>query len=240
MPLEHINLLGFIFSELPAPVCVVLYTTMGTVQRKANFSPLRVFHRIPSPTWPTPSRVRSATAARDGQWQVPKCGRRSHAVLSKEPEEMISRGFRPYFHIIACSVNILGNHRAVEIGSQGGWEEKWSSCRHAADRLCSGRLEQHCSQWRPWCWIHPPHWLDFLFSPLPSFFSKKILGVCDFSCLTLTRWPLGISGISKWCFLKLHWNLPFGEEWQSGWESAYLGKNKERVTGVPQRRVSHK
>lgn len=38
MPLEHISLLGFIFSELPALLRVVLYTTMGTVQRKANFT----------------------------------------------------------------------------------------------------------------------------------------------------------------------------------------------------------
>lgn len=68
VPVEHINLLGFIFSELLAPVSVVLYTTVGTVQRKANFSLLRIFSRVPFPHMAYPSK----TAARDGQWQVPK------------------------------------------------------------------------------------------------------------------------------------------------------------------------
>lgn len=52
-------------------------------------------------------------------------GRKSHAVLLKEPLEMISCGFKPHFHKVACclGVSILGSHRAAEIVSQGDWEK---------------------------------------------------------------------------------------------------------------------
>lgn len=113
VPIEHINRLGFIFSELLASVCVVLYSTMGTVQRKANFSLLRMFSRVPSPAWHTPPRpgllLQPETAS--GNYLRGE-RRRSHAVLSKEPEEVISCGFGAHFHIVACSVNMLGNHRS--------------------------------------------------------------------------------------------------------------------------------
>lgn len=80
MPLEHINLLGFIFSELPALLCVFLYTTMGTVQRKANFSPLRMFHHVPSP--PGPGLLLQPEMANDKYLRGGR--RRSHEVLLKE------------------------------------------------------------------------------------------------------------------------------------------------------------
>lgn len=57
VPLEHIIQLGFIFSELQAPVCVALHTTKGSVPRKANLSPLRLLNRVPTSTWHTPPKL---------------------------------------------------------------------------------------------------------------------------------------------------------------------------------------
>lgn len=79
-----------------------------------------MFHHVPSP--PRPGLLLQPEMANDKYLRGGR--RRSHEVLLKEPEEMISCGFGPHIHIVACSVNTLGKHRPAEIGSQGDWEEK--------------------------------------------------------------------------------------------------------------------
>lgn len=125
------NPLGFLFSEVQAPEWVVLHTTKRTFPRKANFNPPRMLSpacRPPLPPAPigTPLQGQGCCSQKWPRGTDKRGeGRKSHAVLLKEPLEIISCGFKPHFHLVACclGVSILGNHRAVEIVSQGDWKK---------------------------------------------------------------------------------------------------------------------
>lgn len=91
-------------------------------------------------------------------------GRKPHAVLLKEPLEMISCGFKPPFHMVVCclGVRILGNHRAVEIVSQGDWKRNITiRCVAGPPRILgSWDRNSYCMAHSsgppacPLCWIH--------------------------------------------------------------------------------------
>lgn len=105
--------------------------------------------------------------------------------------EMIICGPKPHFHI---AVYILGNHRAVEIVSQGDWKEKLPLCKYVAGKLGQKQFLCGSQQWqtsRPTV-LDPPGF-SFPFSSLSLFSPKKTFGVCGFRrCLALSLGLLGI------------------------------------------------